>query len=127
MAACCNNLTLKVENIGDNSEIKNLVGDYNYVFDETRIDEIKNGNFIYKHKASKGFIFRTSNTSWSVSKYFNLYFNRVNILLKWYLKPIIFKTLYLFPDWIHQREIKFIQSINSINQLHKYMSRRLCY
>ena len=54
MAACCNELTLKVENIGDDSEINNLVGDYNYVFDETRIDEIKNGNFIYKHKASKG-------------------------------------------------------------------------
>ena len=78
---CCRTLTLKVENIGDNSEIKNLVGDYNYVFDETRIDEIKNGNFIYRHKASKGLISRTSNTSWSVSKYFNLYFNRVNILL----------------------------------------------
>ena len=79
---CCNTLTLKVENIGDNSEIKNLIGDYSYLFDETRIDDIKNGNFIYKHKASKGFISRTSNTSWSVSKCFNLYFNRVRILLK---------------------------------------------
>ena len=80
MAACCNELTLKVGNIGDDSEIKNLVGDYNYLFDETRIDEIKNGNFIYKHKASKNFIFRTSNTSWSVSKYFKPYFNLVKSL-----------------------------------------------
>ena len=76
---CCRTLTLKVETIGDNSEIKNLVGDYNYVFDETRIDEIKNGNVIYRHKASKGLISRTSNTSWAVSKYFNLYLNRVDI------------------------------------------------
>ena len=112
MAACCNELTLKVENIGDDSEIKDLVGDYNYVFDETRIDEIKNGNFIYRHKASKGLISRTSNTSWSVSKCFNLYFNRVRILLKWYLKPLIFRALYLIPDWIHQKEIRFINSIN---------------
>ena len=73
MAACCKELTLKVGNIGDDSEIKNMVGHYNYLFDETRIDEIKNGNFIYKHKASKNFIFRTSNTSWSVSKYFKPY------------------------------------------------------
>ena len=78
---CCNTLTLKVENIGDNSEIKNLIGDYSYLFDETRIDDIKNGNFIYKHKASKGFISRTSKTSWSVSNCCNLYFNRVRILL----------------------------------------------
>ena len=101
MAACCNELTLKVENIGDDSEIKNLVGDYNYVFDETRIDEIKNGNFIYKHKASNGFIFRTSNTSWSVSKYFKPYFNPVNIFWKWYQTPIILRPLCLIPDWIH--------------------------
>ena len=77
MAACCNELTLKVGNIGDDTEIKNLVGDYNYLFDETRIDDIKNGSFIYKHKASKNFISRTSNTSWSVSKYFKPYFSLV--------------------------------------------------
>ena len=97
---CCRTLTLKVENNGANSEIKNLVGDYNYVFDETRIDEIKNGNFIYKHKASKNFIFRTSNTSWSVSKYFKPYFYLVNSFVwKWYLTPIISRPLYLNLDW----------------------------
>ena len=66
MSACCNVLTLNVEDVEGDSEIKDLVGKYNYVFDETRIEEIEKGYFIYKHKDSKGFIYKTSNTSWSV-------------------------------------------------------------
>ena len=67
MSACCNELTLNVEDIEEDSEIKDLVGKYNYVFDETRIEDIEKGYFIYKHNDSKGFIYKTSNTSWSVS------------------------------------------------------------
>ena len=67
MSACCNELTLNVEDVEEDSEIKDLVGKYNYVFDETRIEEIEKGYFIYKHTDSKGFIYKTSNTSWSVS------------------------------------------------------------
>ena len=76
MSACCNELTLTIENADEDTEIKDLAGEYKYVFEESRIEEIEKGYFIYKHKDSKGFIFRTSNTSWSVS------FNRIQNVSK---------------------------------------------
>jgi hypothetical protein len=68
MSACCQEIVVKIENEEVPSRITDLLGIYRYVFEEKRIADIEKGYFVYKHKNSNGYIYKTKNASWSVRR-----------------------------------------------------------
>ena len=68
MSACCQEIIVKIEQTEIPSGVADLLGVYRYVFEEKRIADIEKGYFVYKQKITNGYIYKTNNVSWSVSK-----------------------------------------------------------
>ena len=72
LATCCHDLILTSENTETKDILKDMLGEYHYVFEANRIDDIANGKPLYKKIKGHGYIFKSHDDSWSVSLCYRL-------------------------------------------------------
>ena len=66
IAACCNDLVLALNGKQKHSKISKLLGVYQFDYNQTKLEEIENGNFTFKKNKGRGYIFKDTEGIWSV-------------------------------------------------------------
>ena len=60
-------LVVNVVDTKNNIELEEVAGFYQHLFEDTKLQEIDKGNFIFERKGGHGFIFKSNDGTWSVS------------------------------------------------------------